>query len=229
MKKSVFVFTLLLGLFFSCGKDGDPEEDTQGSPTAALLSFPENNKECTEGTVLDNDESVIPFQWNTSQNTAQYQIKIINLETNLISDATTDNTTVDITLTRGQAYEWYIISTSASGETAQSDTWRFYNEGPGIENYAPFPAIINSPQNGATNINAGTINLQWSASDVDNDINEFKVYLDTNQNPATLVGTSNQPSLSINVNSNTTYYWKVLSIDFHGNISTSIINSFRTQ
>lgn len=48
----------------------------------------------------------------------------------------------------------------------------FYTEGVSVSNHAPFPASITLEDN-----KDGTINISWEASDLDNDILKYKVYL----------------------------------------------------
>jgi hypothetical protein len=150
---------ILLMLTISCGGSSENNDDDGPEPIAptpppeaAILVFPENNTECNISEVLSNTQSTVPFLWNPSQNTDTYQISIRNLNTNtiVISQVVT-NPEADITLERGTPYEWSIESrANGTNETASSSSFRFFNEGPGIQNYAPFPAKAINPARGVS-------------------------------------------------------------------------------
>ncbi|MDC0515517.1 hypothetical protein OAN99_06865 [Flavobacteriaceae bacterium] len=101
-------------------------------------------------------------------------------------------------------------------------------------NYAPFPAELISPRSGANvtpDIN-NLINLNWTASDVDQDLIRFEVYLD--QTDATTLNNeieyaSQETIVEVEVENNKTYYWKIIAIDANGNQSSSGVYAFRTN
>ena len=121
-----------------------------------------------------------------------------------------------------------VSKANGTSETAESATWKFYNAGPGIENYSPFPADDPSPKSGAT-VNSGSITLGWAGSDLDNDIVSYEVYLDAANPPETLVGTVTQTSFETTVTADTVYYWRVITIDSENNRSNSQIFQFRSK
>ena len=98
---------------------------------------------------------------------------------------------------------------NGTNATANSPTWQFYNQGPGIENYAPFPATAVNPGRGATITTTGAIMLEWTGSDVDDDLSEFDVYFGTESDPTTLLGTTSESTIEATVNSGQTYYWRI--------------------
>ena len=72
--------------------------------------------------------------------------------------------------------------------------------------------------------------LSWNSSDPDGDLLLYDVFLGRNSNPTTIVS-SNQSNMSYqcsNLLNNTTYYWKIIAKDNHGNISGSASWSFTT-
>lgn len=209
------------------GNDDDPPPP---NPTAAALIFPEDDSECNTGAVVSDTETNVTFEWSASQNTDSYQLNILNLDTNNSTTTTVSGTEATVLIERATPYEWFVVS-SASGtnSTATSERWRFYNEGLGVENYAPFPAEAVAPQRGI-NLSASTtaISLEWNASDVDDDITSYEVFLDTSENPTTSLGTFSEATIAdVAVTSGNTYYWKVTTFDSAGNSSTSEIFEFR--
>ena len=231
-------YSALIGfalLLVSCG-GGDPPAPEPPPPvvvtppSAATLVFPDNNTECNEGTVVNENQSTVLFQWNASQNTDTYELNIRNLDNNNIARTNANTNEALITLLRGTPYEWFVVSrANGTNETATSASWKFYNQGPGVENYAPFPAEAVNPARGSTVGATGTIALEWTGSDVDNDLEEFDIYIDTNASPTTLLGTTGESTLDASITANTIYYWRVVSRDSQGNTSQSEIFEFRVQ
>lgn len=214
---------------------GNDDPDPIPAPSSATLVFPEDDTECNTGVVNPNDEnlSTVTFEWNASQNTDSYTVTVTNLNTGSSMLTNSTNTEADITIERGVPFEWFVTSRAqGTSETAISATFRFYNEGEGIENYAPFPAEAVSPARGANIAATATVTLEWSASDVDDDIVEFEVFLNggIEQDPTNSLGVTTETTLSnVGVNSGTTYYWKVVTTDSQGNTSTSEVFEFRVN
>ncbi len=235
MKIKYLIGLLVFGSIVSCSKSDPsptpiPDPDPIPDPVAATLVFPDNNTECNEGTVLNDTQSSVTFQWNASANTDSYVVTLRNLDTN--TSATTNATTnaADITLLRGVPYEWYVTS-KANGTTvtAASDKWKFYNQGPGVENYAPFPAEVVSPLRGSSVASSGTIALEWTGSDVDNDIAGYEILFGTDVIPTTSLGTTSDTTLDATIVSGEIYYWRVITTDDQGNTSQSEIFDFRVN
>lgn len=230
----VIIFTILI--ISSCGGGGDEPSPNPiapvPSPTAATLIFPENNTECNTGEIISLQRSNVTFTWNESENTSSYEINLKNLNDNSILKQVSNSNEATVALIRGAPYEWFVVSKAAgTTETATSIIWKFYNEGPGISNYAPFPAEAISPTRGANlTVGSGELTLQWSASDIDNDITSYEVFLDTNENPTTPIGTTSETTLSaVSVMQGTTYRWKIITNDAANNNSSSEIFEFRVN
>ena len=229
----IFSATLLLVLF-SCGGGGDDGGEPEpmmpiASPEAAALIFPENNTECNISEVLSETQSIVPFDWNASENTDTYQISIRNLNTNsVIFSPIVSVPEANITLERGTPYEWFVVSMADdTNETATSETFRFFNEGPGIENYAPFPAEAINPSRGATLAATTSVTLEWDAVDIDNDIISYEILFDTIANPTTSIGMITDTSFAVDTSPGVIYFWRIISIDSQNNTSQSEIFSFR--
>ena len=228
MKINKGIFAAGLMLLGACGGgdggDGpDPEPQPQvRPPSAANLVFPDNNEECTEGEPVNDDISRITFLWSNSQNTDSYRMVLRNLDTGAENSFNSSNNEVTVGVERGAPFEWFVES-RANGvtETARSATWRFYNEGPGVENYAPFPAVAVAPPRGAFVDASAALLLQWDVSDVDNDIIGYEVFLGTDPENLPAVGTPTLPELEVSVDAGTLYYWYVITRDATGNASQS--------
>ncbi len=235
MKTVKHLYIIPFLIFFGCsgGDSGNdaptaPPPEPVASPMQATLIFPENNKECTEGEVLNENKSIVNFQWNNSENTDSYEVHLKNLNNSNTTRTNSNTNSVRITLDRGVPYEWFVISKSnGTSTTASSATWKFYNQGPGIENYAPFPADAVNPKRGANIPNTTSLSLEWISSDIDNDIIGYEVLLDTNSPPNTVLGTTTAQTIEANVAANTTYFWRVITSDSKNNNSKSEIFEFK--
>ncbi len=238
MKLPQYTFVFLVTLaFLSCSSDRAATENEENPsvnvlpPSHALTIFPENNSECNEGQILDDQRSRVIFRWTEAENTDSYRITITNLNNGetLNINATTNETPIN--LDRGRPYEWYVTSLSnATEQIAISETSRFYNQGPGIENYAPFPPNAEAPKIGeiVTTDQEGNINLEWSSNDIDDDIIGYELFLDIDNPPTNTLGQQMENIKTVMVEPNTTYYWKVIAIDQHGNSSNSQVFQFKT-
>lgn len=235
MKKINLIYIIPFVILMSCG-GGDSGNDTPvvpppppvPSPLQATLVFPENNKECTEGIVENDTQSTVNFQWNNSENTDSYEVNLKNLNTNNSVRIPSNSNATQITLSRGVPYEWFVISkANGTNQTAQSDIWKFYNQGPGIENYAPFPAEAVFPKRGANLTNTNMVTLQWNGSDIDEDIVSYTILFDTVETPIIELGTGPDNFMDATVSPGQTYYWQVITVDSQGNSSNSEIFSFR--
>ncbi|MBC7913922.1 MAG: hypothetical protein H7Y07_07350 [Pyrinomonadaceae bacterium] len=216
-----FVFTLFMG----CEKDSKPDK-----PSAALLTAPAKDETCTTGNINSPWESTILFKWERVLTADSYKLNIKNLESGTTTSFTTKNSEFEVKLNRDTPYSWFVVSKSnIAADTAKSEVWKFYNPGVAKSSYAPFPAEILNPIMGqnVTAIN-GKIDLDWSGSDVDNDIVSYDVYLGTSTSPALLSANLKASLLNdVSVTSSVLYYWKVVTKDVKGNSSDSGIYQFK--
>lgn len=237
MKKTILLLALAITNLTACSKESggnEPEEVIILQPTRATLSFPANNEPCLETTPVNDNQSSITFRWNNGQNVTSYDLTLINLSTNV--SAVYNSTTSDkvLTLEHDEPYSWKVTSNGQSGsQPVESETWKFYLAGPAQVNYAPFPAELTSPISGSTvTPSDGNIPLQWTCTDVDNDLIQYQVYLDTTDG-STLIQTldfeSTTTTIDVAVENNTIYYWKVIAIDANGYESDSGVYTFRTN
>jgi len=235
MKKEL-VFVLTIFTLMECGCKNNNPKPTKTPilpPTQAELIAPAQSAVCTSGTILSATESSILFTWNASNYTDSYNLIIKNL---LTSDSTVQNTVktqLATTLLRNTPYSWHIVSKSnKTSATAQSVAWKFYNSGPGIVTYVPFPAEITSPIfDQIVSTASGTVNLNWVGSVIVPDaITNYDVYLGTNNSPPIVApAISNSFLNNVPVTSKTTYYWRVITRDVNGNTSDSGLFQFSVK
>ncbi len=236
MKKLSLIFIVVL--FFNCS--GSDSDDDGGSitpppapepPVAALLTFPDNNQECNQGTSLSTTQSAVTFTWEASSNTDSYDIIVKNLNNNAIQSINSNTNTKSITIQKATPYSWYVVSKSTSTtETAQSATWNFYNAGDAVSSHAPFPVTLDAPTMGANLEGITTVSLEWTGSDLDDDITGYVIYFDTSSPPTTPLGDSQTEStINTGVAAGNIYYWRVITTDAEGNNSESEIFEFRVD
>jgi len=235
MKKLNLIFALVL--VFNCSKSSDDgggtvtPPPTPDPPTAAALTFPDNNQECNQGVDVNATQSSVTFTWNASANTNSYDLVLKNLDTGTSSTQGSSSNQLTLTIEKGTPYSWYVVSKSTTSTvTAQSATWKFYNAGDGVQSHAPFPADLVAPTMGANLSGVTTITLEWSGSDIDNDIAGYDVYFGTDADPTTQIGTTQTgTTIDTAVAAGNIYYWRVVTTDDEGNNSESEIFQFRVD
>ena len=226
-----YFYLMILILSISCSKD--PAEVS--NPSSFELIAPANNETCLEGSIINDNQKEIVFQWGGSTNATSYSLDIINLTTNVGQTLQSNGTSLSVKLTSAEPYSWKVIASGEAGaKSASSELWKFFLAGDEVVNYAPFPPELISPRPSAT-IDVNSLNeivLNWTCSDVDNDIVTFKVYLDTTDG-STLVReldyVQNNTELGVDVDTGGNYFWKVIAVDGEGNSSSSGVYSFKTQ
>ncbi len=228
--KKIITLSLLISIFACSSNGGSDELPVKKDPTAATLIFPISNSECTEGTNKTITESTIKFEWNAGANTDNYSLIVKNLSSGLSSTYNTSQSYYEIKLNRGTGYSWYVISSSSDSSIKPiSETRKFYNAGDGNSSYAPFPAESVSPTMNQS-ISGTTITLDWSASDVDNDIVSYELFLGTTDTPLSYKTNITDSILNnVPIESGKTYYWKILTKDSKGNSSFSNVFMFKVN
>ncbi|WDF78209.1 hypothetical protein PQ469_30450 [Mucilaginibacter sp. KACC 22773] len=229
MRHAIFI---LLGIVFLTGCGSHKDNTPAPAPGKTVLLAPAQDQVCTQGTVVSSTQSTVTLKWTAAANAVNYEVNVKNLEDGTIITQTTSSIQLDVTLKRNTPYSWSVTAKATnSATTTQSDTWKFYNSGPAIVNYAPFPAQIVAPAMGQT-IEAlnGKITLSWNGSDVDNDIVTYDVYLSDSASPALLQSNVSENTLKdVSVSAGKTYYWKIITRDSKGNTSDSGIYLFMTK
>lgn len=219
-------------LLIGCGKkDQQPSEVL--APAKSTLILPAQNSACITGAEVSVTESAVTFNWLKADNTDSYDVSVKNLQDGSVFEKTVNTNSADFTLKKNTPYSWHVTS-KANGTTATavSDTWRFYNTGPGVTSFAPFPAtIINPLYNEALSSQTGKVTLSWEGSDIDDDIKFYTVYLGTDRNalPILKEGIADMFFKNVSVVIKTTYYWKVITTDSRGNTSDSGLYQFKIK
>lgn len=230
--RNLFLILIAIFLLSSCGKKKEPSPSPVPVPSAVVLSTPLNNEACITGIEVSASDSKVSFSWSAGANANRYVLTVTNLLNKVQQTLEVGNTTAELTLKRNTPYSWYVTSKSNnSSTTANSPTWKFYNSGPGLSSYPPYPAELVSPSLGQTvTPTGGKIALAWKGSDADNDIANYDVYLGTSSS-LTLIKAQHlaSPLTDVAVNANTTYYWKVITRDAKGNTSDSGVFEFKTN
>lgn len=211
--------------FLGCKKKENPKP-----PESSTLVYPVKNSECTTGNNLNALTSEVEFKWGAAVNTDTYELRATNLNTSTTQTITTSSTSAKLPLAKGAPFSWVVVSKNESVlETASSESWRFYNSGFNTS-YAPFPAEIIAPEEGASILrdDNNEIELSWSGSDVDNDIVSFEIYISTENPPEELAFTTNSANATkVLVVESTIYFWRIITKDSEGNSSDSGVYDFR--
>lgn len=222
MRKSILLFSLSI-VIYSCGVDLDVLEYAKIDKSIELI-FPENDSNCTEGTIVSETQSELVFEWQDEFDKGPYIVHLtnsLNSETELF---VSENTELGILLNRGIIYSWHVTGKFNNG----SETWSFYNAGPGLESTIPLPATALSPVSGATiSQTSTTVNLIWKSEDFDNDIISHDIYFGEAIDPDLFdINIIETRYNEIPVESGKTYYWKIVTKDSIGNESTSRVFNF---
>jgi len=222
------LFIAIIGLiFWSCGDDDD--QPVNSAPSTPTTIYPANNELC-----IDNN---VNFRWNASTDAdggiITYTIEVsTNSSFSPISQSrTTTSTSEVINLEKGVSFYWRVRAKDSENAASNNSTANeFYTESLGSSNYIPFSPVLVEPSLNAT-IQGATTNLQWTASDVDNDPLKYDVYLDTNPDPTTIVS-SNQDATNFTtptLTATTTYFWKIVVKDDKGGETIGQVWTFKTD
>ncbi len=225
--KNKGLLAILLLISMACSKDG-PEPDIASNPVPVKLEFPLKNSECTSGIDQGSAKTRIEFRWGAADNDS-YEVVVENLLTNQINNANTTTNMVEMLLDKNTPYQWHVISkVSGSEKVTESESWKFYSAGEGISNYAPFPAELISPKEGAQfEIEEQQMTLVWESKDIDDTSLVYDVYVGTQNPPQELVATDiTETNFDISLDIGSKVYWSVKSRDDSGNSSRSKVGSF---
>jgi len=223
MKRYLYILFLILA---SCKKEVIPD------PEAALLLGPENNNNCNTAIQVSDQQSQVNFSWQEALHTDEYELVVRDILTNVDQKKETLRLSSSVVLERGKQFSWWVNSMSEQTENiAKSEVWTFYLEGLPTSSHFPFPAKLLIPENNSqVSLENGTLNLRWEVVDLDNDVESYDVYFGTDPDDLNLaVENLTANSISLTLNPDQYYYWKVSTRDKEGNVSHSIVGVFRTS
>lgn len=220
-------------LFYACSNssddgNGNGVNGAQDPPIGVQLFFPFENSLCNEGIDLTPTQSTVLFEWETNDNALEYTLTLENLLTNIVQDYTTEDVILPITIDRATPYRWE-VSYILNGDLKRSNQWNFYNAGPGVQNYTPFPAEIVFPEMAQTVPSTNSITLEWIGADLDDDIDSYTVHFGSDANPGVSATAIIENQLTVSVVPGTIYYWYVVTLDVAGNSSQSSLHQLGVE
>lgn len=187
---------------------------------------------------LQLPDTAIQISWydkvNLVTNVSRYKV-LLSTTTNEITSFTTELGNYEVTNT---AWLYHSVDLSAyKGQTVYvafylyftTSQYQYFNiDDIIIETMVPGPASLDFPVVGSTQYIDPK--LEWNAPVTSLPVTAYKVYLDVNPNPSTLVYEG--PDLTYQaagLNYNTTYYWKVIPVNANGQAYVNIpVWSFHT-
>jgi hypothetical protein len=230
MKPSAIALICLV-LVTACSKSGGSGGDSQPLGWPTLIS-PQNNTACFTGVPVDSNHASITFSWQAATNAATYDLVVTNLNDAKQTNYFVTGTSTDVVLIRAQPYSWNVWAKSEdkTADSTGTGAWRFYVAGTPETIYAPFPAIIIEPLNNAIVPSSGgpssAVLLEWSGSDISNDIAYYTIYLDNTNASTKVIPSTTSESATLTLEAQQTYYWRVVTTDSQGNTSDSGIYTF---
>ena len=134
------------------------------------------------------------------------------------------NYSVDLSSLAGNNY---YLAFAVSSVTSTTAIYIDHVFGPGVTPLLPDAVTLTAPANAAINVSAMPT-LTWAPGTTGGVASSYKVYMDTNADPSTLVATV--PTASYTVTTalpyNSTYYWKVVAHNAAGDAPASSVFSF---
>jgi len=214
MKSRILIgaFTLV---FISCSGGSEDGGTSTTSPTTnqpptkvGSLISPENNLICISNRVT--------FRWSSAADPEgqpfNYVLEISkdNAFSSLEEEIITGLTSKSVLLDKGVYYYWRVKAVDKDGASGPySNINSFYTEGEGETNHLPFQPQVVFPKTDDA-VNAGSVTLEWTANDIDNDPLTYDVFLDTVNPPTNKVAEDiEMTSVSVTLEATTTYFWKV--------------------
>lgn len=231
MKRLISTIVVII-ILAACSKHQTPPPVTPviPDPAKAQLTTPVQNNICTSGVQFSTTQSNVQFTWGKSANTDHYQLDITNLLSHTDTTLSTSATSLTVTLLMNTPYSWAVTSGSAkTSHTATSDSWKFYNAGPGVISYPPYPAELTYPAANQV-LTVTTLTLRWTGAAVDPaTIAGYDLYLGKNSTPPLYksgLTAGNLPGVTLTSGN---WYWKVITHDLAGNASDSGVQPFNVQ
>ena len=210
----ILKIVVLLFVFTSCEDKFEPIN----SLNSVNLLVPPNNEQCF-GTKLETNKIRVAFDWDDTDQIAEYIINYADGVTGESNSMTTSESSISIDLEPGTIYTWSVTVSDGFGNSKTSPEFSFYTEGLTEPNHVPFPADLEFINNGN-----GTVDIFWQGLDLDDDIDYYQVFFSADNPPNELFSSTNEISITRDIIAGTTYYLMVLTYDENGNYSESRLN-----
>ena len=218
----MLIAALAAGAFFlSCG-DNNPSDSVNHPPDAPYSPSPADN---ATGVSTNADLS-----WRASDRDANdilhYSIYFDDMDTPITEDYDDSNYALG-TLDANTTYNWKVVVYDYAGDSAAGPTWTFTT---GTEsNLPPGQPFDPSPADGATG-QPTTLTLSWMCTDPnDGDSLAYDIYFGTTIYPARVdSGLMEATYIPSTLMPDTTYYWKVVAFDNHGDSTAGELWYFST-
>jgi len=146
----------------------------------------------------------------------------------LVSDNQVENSCNSGTLSASTVYYWQVVAIDEHGISTPGPVWSF-TTGEGTNTPPNLPSSP-SPIDGAVNQELELL-LSWVGGDPDGDSVSFDVYFEADDITPDVVVANNQYGESYSpgvLNSNTEYYWQIISTDEHGAFTAGSVWTFTT-
>lgn len=232
MKSGYILLGLLaLSLSISCTKEepAPPEPapvPINEAPEVPVQLLPTENEQCVP---VD-----LQFKWKDAidpeNDRVFYKLEVSaddNFE-DIIQSRQSEGPEVNLDLDPGQRLYWRVKAIDAlHNESEFSSARTFYTEpDPGYNSIPQQPQQV-QPGNGTT-VTQNKVLLEWTASDADEDDLEYELYFGTEDPPQLMAESLEGTSMEISIESNKTYYWKVIVTDVHGGKAIGGLWYFKT-
>lgn len=186
---------------FSTGSTPPP----QGLPGVPTLNSPSNG--------ATNQPLNLTLIWNSSTNALTYEIQLLDHDGYVVYTTSTSGTSANPTgLAYGQTYFWRVDAHNSLGVSAWSDVWSFST--------MTTPVTVGQPTLSFPPNNAAGISLNpdgsWNAA---SNATTYNIQVATNASfvsPVFSTTTSATNAIFLNLQYNTTYYWRVQGIGSNG-------------
>ena len=211
-----FLYLVIAILFIlGCNKDdGSPTEPENRSPVIQRVTVSPSTIAAEETTnvscvATDEDGDALTYTWSAQWGSFPNGVSGSSIQWQAPSAA--GNYSIAVTVNDGSSTDQKFINVSVE-------------QG----NQPPNAPSNPSPAHQATN-QSTDVNLSWSCTDSDSDPLTYDVYFGTDANPPRVQQGNNSTSFDPgNLNTNTTYYWKIIARDDHAHSTEGPIWRFTT-
>lgn len=229
--KNINIFFFCLILLTSCSgeSDGTDEIEYQNeAPNTPSLSLPENDLYCTV--------NELNFKWSSSTDPEGDEVSYLfelaedSDFSEMYFETEISNSTISKEVPKGKNFYWRVrAKDDKNNYSTYSSTRNFYTEAEQTSNSLPSVPQLVTPDNSSV-IAELEIELQWEATDEDEDLLRYDLYFGTSSSPVLIEENLEKNSYSINnLSPSTTYYWHIKVRDENSGVAIGQVWSFETQ